>query len=227
MSVWPNSKFFHSKGDLRLNDLRYGLTFLQPESVVDVVLKTDTTELDSSHNRDAHFVQSNDTPSPKQAPVPSTPSEKMRARSPTPASPVVVEEQEELAPPPVVRRLQRRVTTPSTAASREPSAAPEPSQRLEEPSEPPPPRRKVCVQNFKPFIGLTILQLVRRVNVQPPIVTGIDDPSGILDAPPDLSSSIVPPAAVVRGVFFIQLASTHYLPAFNSWKAQAQTKTWH
>ncbi|RXW19181.1 hypothetical protein EST38_g6664 [Candolleomyces aberdarensis] len=86
----------------------------------------------------------------------------------------IVEEESVPAPPPTRRRLLKR-----TAASREPSVAPEP-----QPENPPPPPPKPMMR----------LKRATRRHQDSDMVTGLDDPSSILDSVPDLDPVPTPMA---------------------------------
>jgi hypothetical protein len=81
-------------------------------------------------------------------------------------------------------RLVRRV---ARSVSREPSQPPtvEP-EKVDEPAPSRPRRVRACVTAHERYSLFMFIQLIRRVITGPPIITGLDDPSSVIDAVPDL-----------------------------------------
>ena len=187
---------------------RYGVTFLEPEVVVQVVIDTDvglftarsSTDMDVEegplrmscvilHDTDTTLYSSASFPDV----IPNTHSDEPS---------IVPSEPEQRAGP--TRRLVRRVTSrqPSQEPASEPASISEPIPPEPDSLEPPAvtrPRR-VRVNSFPPIpcdLDDRCQALTRRLNAGVPVVTGLDDPSSILDSVPDLPPPAPPAMPVV------------------------------
>lgn len=183
---------------------RFGLTFLEPEVLVQVVINADVRLFAARSSMDMDVEEGPLRKS--RATLPDTHTTLYSSASIPDIIPNTHSDEPSVAPPEPeqrtgpTRRLVRRVT--SRQPSQEPASTSEPIPPEPELQEPPAvtrPRR-VRVNSFPPIscdLDDRFQALTRRLNAGVPVVTGLDDPSSILDSVPDLTPRASPtPLAV-------------------------------
>ncbi|RDB24208.1 Nibrin [Hypsizygus marmoreus] len=142
----------------------FELRIIEPDVVLQVVIDVDTSLFEVKHSAD---IDVDEVPESHSLPdfIPNTHPEEPSLAPPEP--------EQRIERP---RRLVRRAT--SRQASQEPSIIP--AAKTPEPEEP--------IEVPRPRKALT-----RRVNAGLPLITGLDDPSSILDVAPDVSAPTSPP----------------------------------